>query len=93
MSVADEVSQNLNIPQKEYLIWNWKMSHAGGNWLQTLMKTRRYKNADGSSEERPPVLPIKISSTAVCNIPKCAACLLEKGEKTPTPSRHWKPEK
>jgi hypothetical protein len=34
MSVADETNQNLSPPQKELLLWHWKLGHANFNWIQ-----------------------------------------------------------
>ena len=35
--VASETNQNLTAAQKELLLWHWKLSHIGFQWIQSLM--------------------------------------------------------
>jgi hypothetical protein len=45
-SVADEVNQNLDGPQRELLLWHHKLGHINFDWLQVLLKhERRNPNA------------------------------------------------
>ena len=69
MSVADEVNQNLTGPQKEYLQWYWKLAHAGGQWIQTLMKERSYIDKDNNEVIKKPFNPTKLVTTSRCPIP------------------------
>ena len=61
-SVAEETSQNLTKPQKDLLVWHWKLGHMGMRWLKTLMKEKTYVDADGQTQNVNPVVP-----TAFCN--------------------------
>ena len=36
-SVAAKTNQNLTAAQKELLLWHWKLSHVGFQWIQSLM--------------------------------------------------------
>ena len=36
-SVAAKTNQNITAAQKELLLWHWKLSHIGFQWVQSLM--------------------------------------------------------
>jgi hypothetical protein len=40
LNIAAKTNQNLLGPQRELLVWHWRMAHIGFNWLQQLMKAK-----------------------------------------------------
>ena len=84
LTLLDELNHNMSKPQKELMIWHQRLGHAGFDWIQSLM--RKPKDEIGDNDE-PPVMPTKISSSANCDKPKCAACALSKAHQR-TPKSH-----
>jgi len=73
--LLNEQNHNLSNPQKELLLWHYRLGHAGQHWIQDLM--RKEKGPVGSVSEGA-FLPTKYPSTTRIEPPKCAACLLAK---------------
>ena len=46
-SITSESNQNTTSNQKELLVWYWKISHAGMNYLQSLMKHHTFVDVRG----------------------------------------------
>jgi hypothetical protein len=79
-------NHNLSKPQKELLLWHSRLSHAGFRWIQDLMHVQ--KSVEEGDESVPAVIPTKISGTAHCDRPLCAACQLSKAHRrTPDSQR------
>ena len=80
-SLLTNDNTNLSSPQKELLLWHQRLSHASLNWIQVLMRNRKYlstTNMDSSLHSGP---FIKTKSRApVCDVSKlkCLACLCAK---------------
>lgn len=72
---------NLSKPQKELLLWHYRLGHAGMSWLQELMRPK--KDEVGIGKE-PPVLAIKQQTTSRCEHPRCAACLVHSQRRSAT---------
>ena len=80
-SLLTQDNTNLSSPQKELLLWHQWLSHASLDWIQMLMRDRKYlsaTNAD-SSLHSGPFLRTK-SHAPVCDVSKlkCLACLCAK---------------
>ena len=73
--VADKTNQQLTGPQKELLLWHWKL---GNNMqhVQELMHDQLYKNEDDINVRLPPRLPIKYTTTKNCSLTMCMPCKL-----------------
>ena len=95
-SILSDDNSNLSSPQKELLLWHQRLSHASLDWIQMLMRDRKYlptTNADSSLHSGP---FIKTKSRApVCDASKlkCSACLCAKAsvrspsDQAPRPSQ------
>lgn len=95
-SLLSQENTNLSSPQKELLLWHQRLSHASLDWIQMLMRDRKYlsaTNADSSLHSGP---FIKTKSRApVCDVSKlkCSACLCAKAsvrspsDQSPRPSQ------
>ena len=95
-SLLSQYNTNLSSPQKELLLWHQRLSHASLDWIQMLMRDRKYlsaTNADSSLHSGP---FIKTKSRApVCDASKlkCSACLCAKAtvrspsDQSPRPSQ------
>jgi hypothetical protein len=82
-----DLNVNLKRPQKEVMMWHYRLSHAGLGWIQDLMYVQK---GDHGEESAPPIIPSKHSSTKRCDMEgiKCPACLLAKQHRKPTESKH-----
>jgi hypothetical protein len=68
-------NENLSMPQKELLLWHWKLG-IGMQRLQAMMRNRTFKDPFGRSQSHPPIIKTKFASTSSCAIPKCQSCEL-----------------
>ncbi len=88
-SILGAENTNLSSSQKELLLWHQKLSHALLNWVQMLMRNRKWLKSQSNDDEAlysGPFIRIK-SRAPVCDIAhlKCAACLCAKASrKTPS---------
>eukprot|EP01082_Thalassiosira_pseudonana_P005723 g5374.t1 g5374 contig2:418133-419951(-) len=73
--VADEANVNLSGPQKELLLWHWKLGDSMYQ-VQELMREQKFEEKTGVETVLPPVIPSKFATTSSCPIPKCTACQL-----------------
>ena len=85
LDVAGSPNPNLSIPQKELLMWHWRLGHAHMSWIQRIMRPRKYKDK-GPAEVRP-VIPVRNAQTPSCAAPMCTACLLAKQKRRTTGSK------
>lgn len=79
---------NLTAAQKEVLLWHHKLSHASINWIQLLMRDKKWlqdKANDGASLHTGPFLPCRARGPS-CDIEslKCTACLCAKAQRRTT---------
>ena len=75
--VADETNQQLTGPQKELLLWHWKLG-INMQHVQELMHDRVFQDGDDEPIRLPPILPTKHVTTKSCSIPMCMSCELAK---------------
>jgi hypothetical protein len=68
-------NENLLMPQKELLLWHWKLG-IGMQRLQAMMRNRIFEDPFGRSQCHPPIIKTKFASTSSCAIPKCQSCEL-----------------
>ena len=90
--ILHDSNHNLSNPQKELMIWHYRLGHAGQHWIQDLM--RKSKGPDGSPSEGP-CIPTKFATSKSAPTVKCAACLLAKQHRRGAGSSttHVKPQK
>jgi hypothetical protein len=74
-SVGGHENENLSMPQKELLLWHWKLG-IGMQRVQTMMRKRTFEDPFGRMQVHPPIIQSKFASTASCTIPKCQSCEL-----------------
>ena len=70
-----ENNHNLEKPQKELLLWHYRLGHVGLTLLQRLMM--KVKTLKGDPSE-PPLIPTKFATSARCDHPVCPACRMAK---------------
>jgi hypothetical protein len=68
-------NENLLMPQKELLLWHWKLG-IGMQHIQAMMRNRTFEDPFGRTQMHPPIIKTKFASTASCAIPKCQSCEL-----------------
>ena len=68
-----ENNANLSGPQKELMLWHYRLAHAGQALLQSLMMSPK---ADVGVPSEPPLIPTKLTGTPRCAQVKCPACQL-----------------
>jgi hypothetical protein len=93
-SIGDSENANLTNPQKELLLWHWKLG-IGMQRIQELMRERTYEEPLGQRTVLPPIIKAKFPSARNCAIPFCQSCLLARARKR-TPGvkhAHADPEK
>ena len=73
--VGGTENENLLMPQKELLLWHWKLG-IGMQRVQTMMRKRTFEDPFGRTQVHPPIIKTKFASTASCAIPKCQSCEL-----------------
>ncbi len=79
-SLLHQENYNLTQPQKELLLWHYRLCHhAGLGWVQTLMLKPKHEI---NSSAGPSVLCARDKATPRCPHPKCAACQLGKQFRT-----------
>ena len=82
-TVADESNQNLTPSQKELQLWHWRLCHAGDDWVQSLMRPRKFEIG---VPPLPPVIKPRNEAASRCAHPLCCACLLGKQKRKGTAS-------
>ena len=75
--VGSESNQQLSGPQKELLLWHWKLG-INMRHVQELMRDRSFKAGNDNEITLPPIIPTKYPTTKSCKIPMCMSCELAK---------------
>ena len=75
--VGGHENKNLSSPQKELLLWHWKLG-IGMQRVQKMMRSRTFEDPFGRMQVQPPIIQSKFVSTASCTIPKCQSCELSR---------------
>ncbi len=75
-------NENLLMPQKELLLWNWKLGIRMQR-LQAMMRTQTFEDPFGRLHSIPPIIKTKFASTSSCAIPKCQSCELAWAQQRP----------
>ena len=88
-SIGDAENSNLNSPQKELLLWHWKLG-IGMQRIQELMRERTYEEPLGQRTVLPPIIKAKFPSAQNCVIPLCQSCLLARARKRTPGVKHAK---
>ena len=85
--VGDSENKNLTSPQRELLLWHWKL---GINMyrVQELMHERMFEELLGQRTILPPIIKPKFLSAWNCVIPACQSCLLERARKRTPNVKH-----
>ena len=84
-AVVDSGNTNLRSAQIELLKWHFKLGHINMHQIQRLMcHSKPFDNHNSNGNiTHPRIIPTKYKSTATCEVPKCAACILGKMERIP----------
>ncbi len=81
-SVLHPTNSNLSSSQKEVLLWHQRLSHASINWIQRLMRDRKWLPNTGNLEAALHLGPFIFtkSRAPTCDVlnMKCVACLFAK---------------
>ncbi len=78
-SVASDENQNLSGPQKELLLWHWKLG-TSMYCIQEMMREVQTKDEHGRETISPPVFKPKFASTPNCKVPMCMSCKLARAQ-------------
>jgi hypothetical protein len=73
--VGDSENKNLTSPQRELLLWHWKLG-INMYWVQELMHERTFKEPLGKRTFLPPIIKPKFPSAWSCVILLCQSFLL-----------------
>jgi hypothetical protein len=73
--VGDSANANLTSPQRELLLWHWKLGISMYQ-VQELMGEQTYEEPLGQCMVLPPIIKAKFPSAQNCVIPLCELCLL-----------------
>jgi hypothetical protein len=61
--VGGPENENLSMPQKELLLWHWKLG-IGMQRVQTMMRKRTFEDPFGRVQVHPPIIKTRFASTA-----------------------------
>jgi hypothetical protein len=78
--VGDAENANLTSPQRELLLWHWKLGISMYQ-VQERMQERTYEEPLGQRMVLPPVIKAKFPSAQNCVVPLCQSCLLARARK------------
>lgn len=90
LSVFDETNQNITAAQKELLLWHSRFGHLGFSHVQSLMRPRETtvvgngRSSTTTTASTGPCITPKISTTATCKPPLCAACQIARAKRRST---------
>ncbi len=76
---------NLGHPQKELLLWHYRLGHVGLTLLQQLMMVVKTQVGD---PPEPPLVPTKYVSACRCDHPICPACRMAKQRRRTPDTQH-----
>ncbi len=71
--VGGHENKKLSMPQKELLLWHWKLG-IGMQRVQSMMRKRTFEDPFGRMQVHPPIIKTKFASTASCTVPECQSC-------------------
>jgi hypothetical protein len=81
-SVLHQTNSNLSSSQKEVLLWHQCLSHASTNWMQTLMRDRKWLldtiHVNAGLHSGPFIVMKSCAPHCVVSHIKCAMCLFAK---------------
>ena len=78
--VGDDSNANLSGPQRELLLWHWKLGCSMSR-IQQLMVEHKGVDANSESVIFPQVIKPKFRSASSCPIPLCTSCELAQAKK------------
>lgn len=81
--VGQKDNTNLSGPQKELLLWHWKLGISMYR-IQEMMRKQKMEEPSGKISELPPIIKPKYKSTPNCNVPPCMSCQLARAKKRST---------
>ena len=73
-------NDNLSGPQKELLLWHWKLGISMFR-IQELMRPQKIEEPSGRETQMSPVIKPKFASTPNCVVPACISCQLARAKK------------
>ncbi|KAL7462944.1 hypothetical protein ACHAXS_003314 [Conticribra weissflogii] len=79
-TTQSEKNINLSGPQKELLLWHWKLG-CNISKIQEMMRSKTIKDEHGRETILLPVITPAFASTPSCPKPKCLACQLARAKK------------
>lgn len=82
-SVGEDSNQNLAGPQKELLLWHWKLGISMKR-IQAMMVEHRAIDGANESVIFPQVIKPRFKTTASCEIPLCTSCELARARRRST---------
>ena len=89
-SVLHQTNSNLSCSQKEVLLWHQCLSHASTNWIQTLMRDRKWlpdtNHVDAALHLGPFIVTKSRAPQCVVSHIKSAACLFAKASTRSPPT-------
>ncbi len=97
-SVLHQTNSNLSSSQKEILLWHQRLSYASTNWIQKLMRDRKWPpdtdHVNTALQLGPFIVTKSCASHCVVSHIKCAACLFAKAStwSSPTMAPHLLPK-
>ena len=78
--VGDDSNENLTGPQRELLLWHWKLGVSMSR-IQQMMVEHEAVDMNNESVIMPQVIKPRYKTTSSCPIPLCAACELARAKK------------
>ena len=78
--VGDDSNKNLTGPQRELLLWHWKLG-VSMTRIQQMMVEHEAVDMNNESVIMPQVIKPRYRTTSSCPIPLCAACELARAKK------------
>ena len=78
--VGDDANSNLSGPQRELLLWHWKLGISMTR-IQALMVEHEAVDMNKESVIMPQVIKPTFKTTSSCPIPLCTACELARAKK------------
>ena len=78
--VGDDANVNLSGPQRELLLWHWKLGCSMSR-VQQLMVEHKAVDANNETVIFPQVIKPKFATTSSCPIPLCTSCELAKAKR------------
>jgi hypothetical protein len=96
-SVLHQKNSNLSSSQKEVLLWQQQLSHASTNWIQTLMRDRKWLPDTGYPNAALHLGPFIVAKSCapICDVSnmKCVACLFAKASTQSLPNMAPRPSR